>query len=675
MADLLGKQIGNYRLIRLLGKGSFADVYFGEHIYLKTQAALKVLRTTVVSEMDMQAFLKEAQTIAQLRHPHIVQVLDFGVDRDIPYLVMDFATGGTLRQRHPLGSQLPLTTILPYIKQVSEALQYAHDKNFIHRDIKPENLLLGSRDELLLSDFGIALVAQSSHFQSEQRMAGTIAYMAPEQIQGKPRAASDQYSLGIIVYEWLSGDRPFHGSFAELCTQQMFASPSPLLEKMPLLSPAVEQVVMTALAKDPRERFESVQVFASALEGAYQKSLFFSPPSIKLPLTSLTPIKPPPEQITPAYAPPQPGTPAPLQSKARYEHRLSRRTLLYLGIGSAIVAGGGIVAVESILHDSSATTATSPTPTATHIAPATPVAPTTTSSLGTTLFTYTRHSSAVYRVAWSPDGKYLASGGLDTTVQVWNATTGSRVYTYRGHQTAIWAVVWSPHSGRIASGGIDKTVKVWNAMDGGDVLIYSGHNNTVDGVAWSPDGTLIASASRDHTVQIWNAMSGSLVLPYNGNALEVYAIAWSPDGKRLASANADNTVHVWDAATGKLVFPPYRGHSSGVRSVAWSPDGSRIASGSQDKTAQVWSATDGSPLYTYSKHTSTINGLAWSHDSKLIASGSEDTTVQLWDSLSGSTLYTYPHHNRSVVSVAWSPVGNMIASASEDTTVQVWSAG
>src|SRR5690242_5030184 len=129
-------------------------------------------------------------------------------------------------------------------------------------------MLVGRRDAVLLSDFGIALIAQSSLYQSTQEVIGTVAYMAPEQIQGKPRPASDQYSLSIVIYEWLSGDRPFHGSFTELRTQHMFASPPPLHEKIPTLSSAVEQVVLTALAKDPKQRFATVQAFATALEQA-----------------------------------------------------------------------------------------------------------------------------------------------------------------------------------------------------------------------------------------------------------------------------------------------------------------------------------------------------------------------------------------------------------------------
>ncbi len=270
MVDRVGQQLGNYRLIRLLGKGGFAEVYLGEHVYLKTPGAIKLLQTKLGNEEDLDSFLKEAQTIAQLVHPHIVRVLEFGLDGETPYLVMDYAPNGTLRQRYPKGTQLPLTTIVPYVKQVAEALQYAHEEKFIHRDVKPENILVGRRDVILLSDFGIALIAQSSRYQSTQEVIGTAAYMSPEQIQGKPRPASDQYSLGIVVYEWLSGNRPFHGSFAELCTQHMFAPPTPLREKVPTLSPAVEQVVLTALSKDPKQRFGSVQAFANAFEQASQ---------------------------------------------------------------------------------------------------------------------------------------------------------------------------------------------------------------------------------------------------------------------------------------------------------------------------------------------------------------------------------------------------------------------
>jgi serine/threonine protein kinase len=268
MADRIGQRLGNYTLTRLLGQGGFAEVYLGEHLYLKSQAAIKILQTRLSSTDDTDSFLQEAQTIARLTHPNIIRVLDFGIDNETPYLVMDYASNGTLRQRHPRGTLVPVPAAISYIKQVADALQYAHDERIIHRDIKPENMLLGRRNEVLLSDFGIALVAQSSRYQGTQDVIGTVAYMSPEQIQGRPRPASDQYSLSIVFYEWLTGDRPFRGSFTELCTQHMFAPPPPLTEKLADISPSIEAVVLRALNKDPHQRFESIRDFAQALEEA-----------------------------------------------------------------------------------------------------------------------------------------------------------------------------------------------------------------------------------------------------------------------------------------------------------------------------------------------------------------------------------------------------------------------
>ena len=198
MADRVGQQLGNYRLTHLLGRGGFAEVYLGEHVYLKTPGAIKLLQTKRTDQEDLEGFLKEAQAIAQLVHPHIVRVLEFGVDGETPFLVMDYAPNGSLRQHYPRKTQLPLTTIMPHIRQVSAALQHAHNARVIHRDIKPENMLLGQGNNVLLSDFGIALLAQSSNSLSTQEVAGTAAYMAPEQFQGKPRRASDQYGVTIV---------------------------------------------------------------------------------------------------------------------------------------------------------------------------------------------------------------------------------------------------------------------------------------------------------------------------------------------------------------------------------------------------------------------------------------------------------------------------------------------
>jgi serine/threonine protein kinase len=309
MADRVGQRLGNYRLVRLIGKGGFAEVYLGEHLRLNTPAALKVLHTRLASAEEIESFQQEAQTIARLVHPHIVRVLDFDVEDDTPFLVMDYAPNGTLRQKHPRGTRLAPDVILPYVKQAAEALHYAHERKLIHRDIKPENLLLGEHDAILLSDFGIALIAQSSRYQNTQEVVGTMAYMAPEQLQGHPRPASDQYSLAITAYEWLTGDRPFHGSYSEVFSQQMFVAPAPLREKLPTIAPALEEVVLTALAKDPKERFGSVRAFANAFEQACQDAALHFAPTQVIPPSG--PIARPTAAITPATPPVSGPQPAP----------------------------------------------------------------------------------------------------------------------------------------------------------------------------------------------------------------------------------------------------------------------------------------------------------------------------------------------------------------------------
>ncbi|HLJ34211.1 MAG TPA: protein kinase, partial [Ktedonobacteraceae bacterium] len=276
MADRQGQQLGNYRLLRLLGRGGFAEVYLGQHVHLNSQAALKVL-LLALNEKDVESFLAEARILASLNHPQIVRVHDFAVEHGTPFLVMEYAANGTLRQRHPQGTLVPSEFIVPYVQQVASALQYAHDQRLIHRDVKPENMLLGSRDEVLLSDFGLAMLSPhtAGHSTKEIKasLAGTTSYMSPEQLQGKPQPASDQYSLGVVVYEWLCGKRPFSGSPIEVAMQHISMPPPPLHEQLPGISPSLEETVMRTLAKDPQQRFASIEDFAVALERAYQYTL------------------------------------------------------------------------------------------------------------------------------------------------------------------------------------------------------------------------------------------------------------------------------------------------------------------------------------------------------------------------------------------------------------------
>jgi serine/threonine protein kinase len=278
MAIQLGQQLGNYKLISLLGSGGFGEVYLGEHIHLGTSAAIKVLGGKL-SQQELEDFKNEARTIKSLKHSHIVQLLEFGIENNItPFMVMDYAPNGTLRDRHPQGTQVPLVTVVSYVKQIAEALQYAHDSKIIHRDIKPENIFVGNNNEILVGDFGIAVMAHSTKTMRPQVPIGTPGYAAPEQAQGLARPASDQYALGIMVCEWLSGISP----------------PFPQGIKIPAISPAVEQVVFKALSQVSKQRYPRIQDFANALEKASNPPL---PQAAALPQIVGAPIQPVPPPV------------------------------------------------------------------------------------------------------------------------------------------------------------------------------------------------------------------------------------------------------------------------------------------------------------------------------------------------------------------------------------------
>ena len=274
MTDRVGQHMGNYRLTRWLGKGAFADVYLGEHIYLKSQVAIKVLHTQVDTHAT-EDFLTEARHLSHLMHPHIIRVFDFGIVHQTPYLVMDYAPHGNLRDLHPPGTTVPLLTVVAYTSAIASALQYAHDQHLFHRDLKPENVLVGPTHEVLLSDFGLALHLDGFQTSSEQRF-GTLDYMAPEQILGHISPASDQYALAVMVYEWLSGQLPFQDSVPGLDNEYLSLSLASVSEIRPDISSSVEEVIFKALSKDPAQRFVDVLTFAATFEEAVRASSHIS---------------------------------------------------------------------------------------------------------------------------------------------------------------------------------------------------------------------------------------------------------------------------------------------------------------------------------------------------------------------------------------------------------------
>ena len=263
------QRLGNYWITGFLGRGGFAHVYMAEHISLHRLAAIKVLNGRPPRE-KLERFWTEASITAELPHRHIVQIFDYDEESAPPFLVMQYARYRSLEAYHR-GERLPLEAIVSYVKQIAEALDYVHRRGIIHCDVKPSNILLDADETVLVSDFGVA-VSTNRYAAIPRIFGGTATYMAPEQYRGWVSPASDQYSLGIMVYEWLSGHPPFCGSSSyEIAMRHAHDSPPPLWRTAPSTPHAVQSVVSRALEKDPNERFPSVGSFALALEQAYQE--------------------------------------------------------------------------------------------------------------------------------------------------------------------------------------------------------------------------------------------------------------------------------------------------------------------------------------------------------------------------------------------------------------------
>jgi serine/threonine protein kinase len=489
-------------------------------------------------------------------------------------LVMEKVEGIDLVQWLKNNGKVNQTQALKWLREIVLILDKIHRKKYFHRDIKPPNIMMRNNGELVLIDFGTAREETQTYYQKVQggQVTGisSVGYTPIEQQHGQAVAPSDFFALGRTFVHLLTGKHPSDPSMYDPM-RDVLNWRGHTENINPLLLDLIEGLMARLAANRP----QNTQVILQRLDRL--------------------------EQIN------------------------------YTKI-----------------------------------------------SLAQTL---TGHSSSVASVAFSPDGKVLASGSWDGTTKLWEVKTGREINTLNGHSRrglfdsfhfdSVNSVAFSPDGKVLASGSgyRDKTIKLWEVKTGREINSLTGHSTTVNSVAFSPDGQVLASGSGDNTIKLWEVKTGREINTLSGHSYSVHSVAFSPDGKVLASGS-NNNIKLWEVKTGREIND-LSGHSHAVVSVAFSPDGKVLASGSNNNI-KLWEVKTGREIKTLTGYSHYVESVAFSPDGQVLASGSDDKTIKLWEVKTGREIKTLNGHSDFVESVAFSPDGQVLASGSRDNTIKLW---